>query len=90
MSITLYTKANCQPCRLTKRLLDDNEIEYEAVSVDDDPDTIERLIAMGHRQMPVVVVNDEVHWSGFRPDKIKALLDDIDALVGKINALLDE
>ena len=75
MSITLYTKANCQPCRLSKRLLDDNEIEYEAVSVDDDPDTIEQLIALGHRQMPVVVVNDEEHWSGFRPDKVKAMLD---------------
>jgi len=26
-------------------------------------------VALGHRQLPVVVAGDE-HWSGFRPDRL--------------------
>ena len=35
---------------------------------------LEKVKELGYLQAPVVVTDDE-HWSGFRPDKIDALAD---------------
>ena len=40
------------------------------ISLDDE--AREYVLALGHLQAPVVVSGEE-HWSGFRPDRIKAL-----------------
>lgn len=37
-----------------------------------DADALERVKALGYLQAPVVIT-DEDHWSGFRPDKIDEL-----------------
>jgi glutaredoxin-like protein NrdH len=36
------------------------------------PKARDYVIALGHLQDPVVVAGQD-HWSGFRPDRIKAL-----------------
>ena len=67
MSITVYTKPNCDACNATKLMLDKKHLEYRTVDVTED-DTALRFITheLGYRQMPVVVVDDITHWSGFR------------------------
>jgi glutaredoxin-like protein NrdH len=62
MAITVYTKPSCVQCTATYRVLD----------LSQDETALETVKELGYLQAPVVVTDDE-HWSGFRPDKISEL-----------------
>lgn len=70
--ITLYTKPACVQCTATKKALDKVGLEYTTVDISLDDEARDYVMALGHLQAPVVV-NGEDHWSGFRPDRIRAL-----------------
>lgn len=70
--ITLYTKPACVQCTATKRALDKAGLEYTMVDISMDDEARDYVMAMGHLQAPVVVAGNE-NWSGFRPDRIRAL-----------------
>lgn len=72
MSVTVYTKPACVQCNATYRALDKNGLTYKTVDVSQDADALERVRALGYMQAPVVVTEND-HWSGFRPDKISEL-----------------
>ncbi len=73
MSITVYTKPACVQCNATYRALDKAGIDYEVVDISQDPEARDYVMALGYLQAPVVVADDS-HWSGFRPDRIKSLV----------------
>ncbi len=72
MAITVYSKPSCVQCNATYRALDAKGIEYEVTDVSQDAEALEQVKSLGYMQAPVVVA-DEDHWSGFRPDKIDEL-----------------
>jgi len=72
MAITVYTKPSCVQCNATYRALDAKGIEYEVRDVSEDVEALEHVKSLGYLQAPVVVT-DEDHWSGFRPDRIDEL-----------------
>ena len=72
MAITVYTKPACVQCTATYRALDSKGIDYNVLDLSQDPAALEQVKALGYLQAPVVVADDE-HWSGFRPDKIADL-----------------
>ena len=72
MSITVYTKPSCVQCTATYRALDSKGIEYEVLDLSQDPAALEQVKALGYLQAPVVIT-DEDHQSGCRPDKIDEL-----------------
>lgn len=72
MLITIYTKNNCMQCVATKNIMDKQGLAYQLINLDDQPEAIDNLKALGYRQLPVVMA-DEDHWSGFRPDKLMRL-----------------
>ena len=72
MSITLYTKPACVQGNATKKALDRAGLEYSTVDISMDDEARDYVMALGYVQAPVVEANGE-HWSGFRPDRIKAL-----------------
>ena len=71
-TITVYTKPACVQCNATYKALDKAGIAYEKVDISIDDEAREYVLALGYLQAPVVVTDSE-HWSGFRPDRIKAL-----------------
>ena len=71
-TITVYTKPACQQCNAVFRTLDKMGINYRRVDISTDPEAREYVMALGYLQAPVVVAGND-HWSGFRPDRIKAL-----------------
>ncbi|MDY0087087.1 MAG: glutaredoxin family protein [Coriobacteriia bacterium] len=80
MQVTLYALSTCPYCKMTKRFLDSNSIEYKLVEVDqlegqekDDAIAEVRSIS-GGASFPVIVVGDEV-IVGFNKKRIKELLD---------------
>ena len=72
MRITIYTKNNCVQCNATKNALDRQGIASQLINLDSQPEAIDNLKSLGYRQVPVVMADDD-HWSGFRPDKIASL-----------------
>jgi glutaredoxin-like protein NrdH len=72
MTITVYTKPSCVQCTATYRALDNKGLEYEILDLSADENALEAVKALGYLQAPVVIT-DEDHWSGFRPDKINEL-----------------
>ena len=72
MAITVYSKPSCVQCSATYRALDKAGLVYRTVDVALDVEALEQVKALGYAQAPVVVAGED-HWSGFRPDKIKAL-----------------
>lgn len=71
-TIIVYTKPACVQCNATYKALDKAGIAYEKVDISTDDEAREYVMALGYLQAPVVVT-DSGHWSGFRPDRIKAL-----------------
>ncbi|MCZ4068940.1 glutaredoxin-like protein NrdH [Microbacterium sp. H37-C3] len=72
MAVTVYSKPSCVQCSASYRALDSKGIDYQVVDMSQDADALERVKALGYLQAPVVIT-DEDHWSGFRPDKIDEL-----------------
>ena len=72
MSIIVYAKPRCVQCDATTRALDKMGVAYSTIDVSQDAESLELILSLGYQQAPVVMAGDE-HWSGYRPDKIKAV-----------------
>lgn len=75
-TVTVYSKPRCVQCDMTRKQLDRLGVEYTTVDVTDNPTALEFITEdLGYSQAPVVVVDQDPqnHWSGFRPDRLKAL-----------------
>ena len=71
-AVTLYTQSACVQCHATRKALERQGIPYGIVDLTDDPEARKYVVELGYSQVPVVIAGNE-HWSGFRPDRIKAL-----------------
>ena len=72
MTITVYTKPACVQCNATYKALAKQGLPYEVVDITEVPEARDYVMALGYLQAPVVVAGGD-HWSGFRPDRIRAL-----------------
>lgn len=66
----LYTKPNCPQCDATKKYIDAKGLSYNVIDLTTSEDAMAFVVGLGYRQAPVVYVNENTHWSGFRPDLI--------------------
>ena len=71
MTITVYSKPSCVQCDATYRALNKQGLDYTSVDVSQDFEALEFIKDLGYQQAPVVMAGDD-HWSGYRPDRIKA------------------
>lgn len=71
--IIVYSKPACIQCTATTREMDRKGISYSVVDLTKDEESFNKVRDLGYMQAPVVIAGEE-HWSGFRPDKIGALI----------------
>ena len=71
-SLTVYTLPNCMQCTMTKRALDDAGLPYAIVDLATDEGAVDTVRQLGYTSALVVIVGAG-GWSGFHPDKIKAV-----------------
>ncbi|MFT4398093.1 glutaredoxin-like protein NrdH [Gordonia lacunae] len=71
-TITVYTKPACVQCNATYKALDKQGLAYQVVDISTDDTARDYVMSLGYLQAPVVVAGED-HWSGFRPDRVKAL-----------------
>jgi len=72
--VTLYTKDNCVQCVATKKMMDKLGVPYDTVDITDNPEELDKLIALGYRAAPVVITESGESWAGFNPEKITELV----------------
>ena len=72
--IKVYTKPNCKACNFTKKFINDNGIEAEFIDVTKDENALSYIKNLGYNTMPVVYVDEQTHWFGFRPDELERLV----------------
>lgn len=71
-TITVYTKPACVQCEATERALTKHGIPFRVVDLTIDTEAREFVLSLGYASAPVVVTSTGEHWSGFRPDRVKA------------------
>ena len=75
VAVVLYSKPQCQPCRITKKKLDEAGIFYTEVDVSADPAALAYVKeTLGYTGAPVVYVSTiegDHHWYGLRKDLIE-------------------
>lgn len=80
--ITVFHQPNCQPCRLTMRMLDKLGTPYVSRPLDDGSPEAERVLnnarALGMTSAPIVEVRDESGTivrtlSGYRPAELREI-----------------
>jgi glutaredoxin-like protein NrdH len=71
--ITVFTKPACVQCDAVFRALDKMGIEYRRGDISTDPEAREYVMALGYLQALVVYAGPDNHFSGFRPNRLKAL-----------------
>lgn len=69
--VTLYSKPGCVQCRSTEREFKKEGVHYNYVDLSEQPEALEHIKSLGYLAAPVVFIDEQTHWSGFRPDKIK-------------------
>ena len=45
--VTVYSKNNCVQCKMTKRFLDSNNVEYKEINLDEQPEYIDQVKELG-------------------------------------------
>jgi len=73
MTVKVYSKPACVQCTATYKALERANVEFEVFDVSEDQQALDAVLELGYLQAPVVVTDDD-HWSGFRPDKIGDLV----------------
>ncbi|MGT2948706.1 redoxin NrdH [Streptococcus devriesei] len=71
--ITVFSKNNCMQCKMTKKFLEQNNIDFQEINIDEQPDKIDYVKSLGFTAAPVIEAGDIV-FSGFQPAKLKALI----------------
>jgi len=89
--VTVYSKNDCQPCKLTAKKLSQFGIDFDEVKLDGNPEAKATVELLGFASAPVVVVDlgDGAMWTwaGYRPsdlDRLKGMKNDIDLRVDAV------
>lgn len=72
MTVTIYSKPRCIQCKATYRAMEQKHISYNVIDISTNTAALSYVESLGYRQVPVVVA-DDMHWAGFRPDMIDRL-----------------
>lgn len=70
--ITVYSKDKCPMCKATKRWLTSHNVEFEEINITEHPEKRDEALEYGFTSLPIIVKGD-VAFTGFAPDKLKAL-----------------
>lgn len=79
MTVMLYALTTCPYCRMTRKYLEDNDVEFDVLDVDrlEGEERAEAIAKVkeisGGSSFPVVVIGDEI-IVGFNKKRIKELL----------------
>lgn len=72
--ITVYTTPGCPGCQMTHRAFEKAGVDVTVIDLSSRPDLIEEFKREGLTSAPILEGRDGARTSGFRPDRIRALI----------------
>lgn len=75
--VTVYSKANCVQCEMTKEFLKANNVKFKEVNVEENEEALELIKLHGFQRLPVVTRNNsfDFAFSGFQIDLLDELVE---------------
>ncbi|MBJ2329485.1 hypothetical protein JFX23_06875 [Schaalia cardiffensis] len=73
-AVTLYTTPGCPGCQMTHRAFEKAGLEFITIDLSTRPDLIEQFKREGLMSAPILEDEAGERTSGFRPDRIRALI----------------
>lgn len=71
--IVVYGKPGCTQCFATTSILARRNVPYTYKDVSSDAEAFSTVEFLGYQSLPVVVAGD-IHWSGYRHENIRRLI----------------
>ena len=71
MNITVFSRKGCMKCMMTKRFLNEHNLDFKEVDVDEDEAAMSRLRKLGVKSLPVVEDSNKVVCTEFDQEKMK-------------------
>lgn len=74
--IEVYTKDGCFPCKFTKDFFEQKGIPFKEIKMTDElaEGLKERY---GIMSVPFVKISEDDYWTGFRPDRIEEIANEV-------------
>jgi glutaredoxin 3 len=74
-NVNVYSSSTCSYCVLVKNLLKSQNVEYNEISVENNPELVQKLLSSsGQMGIPQTEING--NWVvGYKPNEIKKLLE---------------
>lgn len=72
--ITVYTTPGCPGCQMTHRAFAKAGVDVTVIDLSTRPDLVEEFKSEGLTSAPILEGSDGARTSGFRPDRIRALI----------------
>ena len=75
--VFIYALSTCGWCKMTKKFMGDNDIEYEYIDVDKASLNEKRKIGSTLKEkniplgFPIIIIDDDVIITGYKPDRFK-------------------
>ncbi len=73
MEIKIYTTPTCPYCRMTKKFLDDNKVDYKELNVATDAAARNELLSKGQMSVPIIEIDGEA-IVGFNEKRLREKL----------------
>ena len=71
--IKVYSKNNCSQCKMVKKQLTMNDIDFQEINIDENPEYRTYLKERGWQAAPVVE-SEVVNFAGFNPQELRKLI----------------
>ena len=62
--LTIYSKNNCGYCIQAKNYLQNRDIPFEEINIEEDSDAMQFILSEGHRTMPQIYKDNKVFVDG--------------------------
>lgn len=72
-AVTVYSKPDCMQCQFTKRFLMDHGVAFETKDIEENEEALQEVVALGFKSLPVVAIEGQEAFSGFKPERLKRL-----------------
>ncbi|WP_225420463.1 glutaredoxin-like protein NrdH [Lapidilactobacillus bayanensis] len=72
--VVIYTRNGCMQCKMTERYLNEHQIGYQEVNIDENPESANYLREKGFKSVPIVFREDAQPIIGFQPAVLRELV----------------
>lgn len=71
--IIVYGRTNCMQCKMVKKNLEQNNVRFEYINIDENDNARDKLNSLGFKTVPVTKRPDGTYFTGFNPNELRKL-----------------